>query len=170
MAVWSATFQRRWNSSQRVVRHTHRPFADGVCHSNDAVGLKAEIEKLNPDDVEGYRRFLEYSKGVFKEGYQKARLGGVSGFRFDDQGCACADEISGVAFGLFDRFVLCKETKNCARRCRFIRLLVGGNPMSTSAIYALNPHHRKRRRRVVCQGRHQPAGRSNGHAFRATGR
>lgn len=39
-------------------------------YSNDAPGLKAEIAKLNPDDVEGYRRFLEYSKGVYEEGYK----------------------------------------------------------------------------------------------------
>ena len=42
-------------------------WADGTNfdYSNDSVGLKAEIEKLNPDDIEGYRKFLEYSKGVF---------------------------------------------------------------------------------------------------------
>ena len=41
----------------------------------------------------------------------------------------------------------------------FHTLLVGGNPMTTSAIYALIHKLEKRRRRVVRQGRHQPAGR-----------
>ena len=45
-------------------------------YSNDAPGLKTEIEKLNPADVEGYRKFLEYSKGVYEQGYKK--LGSVA--------------------------------------------------------------------------------------------
>ncbi len=40
-------------------------------YSNDHEELFAEIAKLNPDDVEGYKRFLEYSAGVYEEGYVK---------------------------------------------------------------------------------------------------
>ncbi|MEL6239519.1 MAG: phytoene desaturase family protein, partial [Pseudomonadota bacterium] len=40
-------------------------------YSNDEEELFAEIAKLNPDDVVGYQRFLEYSAGVFEEGYVK---------------------------------------------------------------------------------------------------
>ncbi|MFZ1737899.1 phytoene desaturase family protein, partial [Sphingorhabdus sp.] len=40
-------------------------------YSNDQAALNAEIAKLNPADVTGYARFLEYSKGVYEEGYVK---------------------------------------------------------------------------------------------------
>src|SRR4030095_13728419 len=40
-------------------------------YSNDDPALNAEIAKLNPADVEGYRRFLDYSAGVYREGYLK---------------------------------------------------------------------------------------------------
>ena len=46
----------------------------------------------------------------------------------------------------------------------FHTLLVGGNPMTTSAIYALIHKLETRRRRVVRRGRDQPAGRGHGRA------
>jgi len=40
-------------------------------YSNDDALLASEIAKLDPEDVAGYRRFLDYSAGVYKEGYLK---------------------------------------------------------------------------------------------------
>ena len=40
-------------------------------YSNDDESLRAEIGKLDPDDIAGYARFLEYSRGVYEEGYVK---------------------------------------------------------------------------------------------------
>ena len=40
-------------------------------YSNDEEGLNAEIAKLNPDDVVGYQRFLQYASEVYEEGYVK---------------------------------------------------------------------------------------------------
>ena len=40
-------------------------------YSNDEVALRREIAGLNPADVAGYERFLEYSAGVYTEGYEK---------------------------------------------------------------------------------------------------
>ena len=45
-------------------------------YSNDEAALRAEIAKLHPADVEGYDRFLAYSKGVHEQGYVK--LGAVA--------------------------------------------------------------------------------------------
>jgi phytoene desaturase len=44
-------------------------------YSNREEQLRTEIAKLNPDDVEGYEQFLQYSRDVFEEGYVK--LGAV---------------------------------------------------------------------------------------------
>ena len=50
---------------------------DGVRldYSNDDAAMNAEIAKLNPADVDGYARFLDYSRGVYEHGYVK--LGSV---------------------------------------------------------------------------------------------
>ena len=40
-------------------------------YTNDDALLNTQIAQLNPDDVAGYAKFLEYSAGVFREGYEK---------------------------------------------------------------------------------------------------
>ena len=113
-------------------------WADGTNfdYSNDAPGLKAEIEKLNPDDVEGYRKFLEYSKGVFKEGYQK--LGSVAFLDFASMIKAAPALMKYQAwrsvYSIVSSYV---KDEKLREALSFHTLLVGGNPMSTSAIYAL---------------------------------
>src|SRR5690349_6055201 len=47
---------------------------------NDDEKLAEQIRKLDPADVEGYRRFLDYSAGVYAEGYEK--LGAVPFLNF----------------------------------------------------------------------------------------
>ncbi|MFN0045325.1 MAG: phytoene desaturase, partial [Sphingorhabdus sp.] len=113
-------------------------WADGTNfdYSNDSVGLKAEIEKLDPDDVEGYRKFLEYSKGVFKEGYQK--LGSVAFLDFASMIKAAPALMKYQAwrsvYSIVSSYV---KNEKLREALSFHTLLVGGNPMSTSAIYAL---------------------------------
>ena len=113
-------------------------WADGTNfdYSNDAPGLKAEIEKLNPDDVEGYRKFLEYSKGVYKEGYQK--LGTVAFLDFASMIKAAPALMKYQAwrsvYSIVSSYV---KNEKLREALSFHTLLVGGNPMSTSAIYAL---------------------------------
>src|SRR3546814_2358334 len=40
-------------------------------YSNDDAALTGEIVKLDPGDVAGYRRFLDYSRDAYEEGYGK---------------------------------------------------------------------------------------------------
>ena len=105
-------------------------------YSNDAPGLRAEIEKLNPEDVEGYRKFLEYSKGVYKEGYQK--LGSVAFLDFASMIKAAPALMKYKAwrsvYSIVSSYV---KDERLRQALSFHTLLVGGNPMSTSAIYAL---------------------------------
>jgi phytoene desaturase len=105
-------------------------------YSNDPVGLKSEIEKLNPEDVEGYRRFLEYSKGVYKEGYQK--LGSVAFLDFASMIKAAPALAKYQAwrsvYSIVSSYV---QNEKLREALSFHTLLVGGNPMNTSAIYAL---------------------------------
>ena len=105
-------------------------------YSNDEPTLRAEIAKLNPDDVAGYARFLDYSAGVYREGYEK--LGHVAFLDFASMIRAAPSLARYQAwrsvYSIVSSFV---SDERLRQALSFHTLLVGGNPMSTSAIYAL---------------------------------
>lgn len=105
-------------------------------YSNDKRALFKEIEKLNPKDVDGYQRFLEYSAGVYEEGYVK--LGTVPFLDFKSMLKAAPALAQKQAwrsvYSMVSSFV---ESEKLREALSFHTLLVGGNPMKTSAIYAL---------------------------------
>jgi len=105
-------------------------------YSNDEDDLNAEIAKLNPDDVVGYQRFLEYSAGVFQEGYVK--LGHKPFLDFKSMLKAAPALVKKQAwrsvYSMVSSFI---ESEKLREALSFHTLLVGGSPMKTSAIYAL---------------------------------
>lgn len=105
-------------------------------YSNQEDSLNAEIAKLNPADVAGYQRFLEYSAGVFQEGYVK--LGHVPFLDFKSMIKAAPALAKKQAwrsvYSMVSSFI---ENEKIREALSFHTLLVGGNPMKTSAIYAL---------------------------------
>ena len=111
---------------------------DGVSfdYSNDEPALREEIARLNPDDVAGYARFLEYAAGVYREGYEK--LGSVAFLDFKSMISAAPALAKYQAwrsvYSIVSSYV---KDEHLRQALSFHTLLVGGNPMSTSAIYAL---------------------------------
>ena len=105
-------------------------------YSNDEAGLAAEIRKLNPDDVAGYQRFLEYSENVWREGYLK--LGHKAFLDFGSM-IKAAPALARYQAWRSVYSVVSSYVKNEKLReaLSFHTLLVGGNPMKTSSIYAL---------------------------------
>jgi phytoene desaturase len=105
-------------------------------YSNDEVSLNTEIAKLNPEDVAGYARFVKYSAGVFHEGYEK--LGTVAFLDFASMIKAAPALAKYQAwrsvYSMVSSFV---QNEKLREALSFHTLLVGGNPMTTSAIYAL---------------------------------
>jgi phytoene desaturase len=105
-------------------------------YSNDDEALDRQIAALNPDDVAGYRKFLEYSAGVFTEGYEK--LGAVPFLDFKSMLRAAPALARYQAwrsvYSIVSGFV---KSEKLRQALSFHTLLVGGNPMTTSAIYAL---------------------------------
>jgi phytoene desaturase len=105
-------------------------------YSNDDERLMQEIGKLDPADIEGYRRFLIYSAGVYKEGYEK--LGAVPFLDFKSMLSAAPALARYQAwrsvYSIVSSFV---RNEKLRQALSFHTLLVGGNPMTTSAIYAL---------------------------------
>ncbi len=111
---------------------------DGVRfdYSNDDAALEAAIAELNPADVEGYRNFLKYSEGVWREGYLK--LGTKAFESFGDMVKAAPALVKYQAwrsvYSIVAKFV---KEQHLRQALSFHTLLVGGNPMTCSAIYAL---------------------------------
>ena len=105
-------------------------------YSNDDPALMREIAKLDPADVAGYKRFLEYSAGVYREGYEK--LGHVAFLDFASMIKAAPALARYQAwrsvYSIVSSYV---KSEKLREALSFHTLLVGGNPMATSAIYAL---------------------------------
>jgi phytoene desaturase len=105
-------------------------------YGNDEAELRREIAALDPGDVAGYERFLDYSAGVFHEGYEK--LGHVAFLDFASMIKAAPALAKYQAwrsvYSMVSSFV---KNEKLREALSFHTLLVGGNPMNTSAIYAL---------------------------------
>lgn len=105
-------------------------------YSNDEAALNAEIAKLNPADVAGYEKFLTYSKGVYEEGYVK--LGSAAFLDFSSMIKAAPALMKYQAwrsvYSIVSSYV---QDERLRQALSFHTLLVGGNPMNTSSIYAL---------------------------------
>ncbi len=111
---------------------------DGVRfdYTNDDERLLASIHALNPADVEGYKRFLDYSAGVFHEGYEKL---GTKAFLSITDMLKAAPALAKYqawrsVYSIVSKFV---EEEHLRQALSFHTLLVGGNPMTCSSIYAL---------------------------------
>ena len=111
---------------------------DGTCfdYSNDQQCLEAQIAALSPADVDGYRRFLAYSRAVFEEGYR--RLGHVPFLNFGSMLRVAPQLVRLQAYrsvySVVARFI---RHEHLRQALSFHPLLVGGNPFRASAIYAL---------------------------------
>ena len=105
-------------------------------YSNDEPALRGEIARLNPDDVAGYAKFLDYAAGVYREGYEK--LGAASFLDFASMIRAAPALAKYQAwrsvYSIVASFV---KDERLRQALSFHTLLVGGNPMTTSSIYAL---------------------------------
>jgi len=105
-------------------------------YANDEKALREEIRKIAPDDLEGYEKFQEYSRGVEREGYQK--LGSVAFLSILSM-LKAAPALARYQAWRSVYSIASKYVKNDKLRqaLSFQTLLVGGNPMTTSSIYAL---------------------------------
>lgn len=105
-------------------------------YDNDDTKLERQIRALDPADVAGYQRFLKYAAGVYVEGYEK--LGAVPFLDFKSMIKAAPSLARYQAwrsvYSIVSKFV---RNEKLREALSFHTLLVGGNPMTTSAIYAL---------------------------------
>jgi phytoene desaturase len=116
-------------------------WADGdrFDYCGDAQRMMAEIRRRNPADVDGYRRFVAYSRAVFDTAY--AQLAASPGPRLRDMVAVAADLIRLRAdrsiYDTVSRFV---RDEHVRQALSFHALLAGANPFETSALYTMFPY------------------------------
>ena len=105
-------------------------------YSNDEEQLNAEIAKLEPDDVVGYQRFLEYSERVYEEGYLKLGTKPFLDFKtmLKAAPALVREQAWRSVYSMVSSYIKHPKLREAFS---FHSLLVGGNPMKTSSIYAL---------------------------------
>lgn len=105
-------------------------------YSNDDEAMLRQIAQLDPADVGGYQQFLDYSESVYEEGYVK--LGHQPFLDFRSMVRAAPALAKRQAWrsvhAKVSQFV---GNEKLRQALSFHTLLVGGNPLTTSAIYAL---------------------------------
>ncbi|WP_156255576.1 phytoene desaturase [Sandarakinorhabdus oryzae] len=105
-------------------------------YSNDEAALFKQIEAFNKDDVAGYKKFLEFSDNVFREGYQK--LGHEAFLDFKSMLKAAPQLMRYEAFrSVYSMVARHIKDDRLRQAFSFHTLLVGGNPFKTSSVYAL---------------------------------
>jgi len=105
-------------------------------YTNDVDRLEAQIRALNPADVDGYRRFLDYSRAVFEKGYRE--LGHVPFLNFGSMIRVAPALMKLRAYrSVYAQVAKFIADEHLRQAFSFHPLLVGGNPFRTSSIYAL---------------------------------
>ncbi|RYG79507.1 phytoene desaturase, partial [bacterium] len=116
-------------------------FDDGTSfeYSGDPAGMRDEVRKLSPGDVEGYERYVAMSERIFNVGFE--RLAHVP-FASWTSMARIAPEMMKLesyrsVYGLVSKFV---KDDRLRMVLSFHPLLVGGNPFTTTSIYSLIPY------------------------------
>ncbi|MGN7997951.1 phytoene desaturase [Sphingomonas sp. 22176] len=105
-------------------------------YTNDDAVLAGEIAKLDANDIAGYRKFLDYSERVYQEGYVK--LGAKAFLDFKSMLKAAPALMQNQAWrSVYSVVAGYVKNEKLREALSFHTLLVGGNPMATSSIYAL---------------------------------
>jgi phytoene desaturase len=113
-------------------------FDDGetiTCHA-DAADMEAEIARVSPGDVEGYRRFMARSQAICRLGFEE--LAHVPFMSVGDLVRQAPDllKLGGhlSVIGLVSRYV---KNPKVRIALSFHPLFVGGNPFDTTAVYCM---------------------------------
>jgi len=102
----------------------------------DEAELEAAIARFAPEDLEGYKRFRQYSADVFAEGYEK--LAHVPFLDIWSMVRAAPELVQLQAYrSVYSKVASFIKNEKLRQAFSYHTLLVGGNPFSTSAIYAL---------------------------------
>jgi phytoene desaturase len=116
----------------RIFDHTGRSFD----YNADEAFTLSQIEKRNPSDQEGYRRFIATTQAIFQKGF--VDLADKPFLHFSDMLKVAPDLVRLQSYKMVYPYVAQFIQDEFLRQCfSFHPLLVGGNPFDTTSIYAL---------------------------------
>ena len=120
-------------------------FDDGetFSYSGDVDAMRREVERFSPNDVKGYERFMAFSEELCSVAFEE--LGDAPFTRFSDMLRVAPDLIrlqgQRSVYGVVSHFI---KDPRLRIVFSFHPLLIGGNPFSASAVYALIPYLERR--------------------------
>ncbi|MFN2224310.1 MAG: phytoene desaturase [Chloroflexota bacterium] len=116
----------------RIFDHHGRPFD----YNDDPEFIHGQIARWNPDDVDGYERFMGTTKAIFEKGF--VQLADKPFLHLGDMVRIIPDLVQLQSFKFVYTYVAQFVKNDFLRRCfSFHPLLVGGNPFVTTSIYAM---------------------------------
>jgi phytoene desaturase len=116
----------------RIFNHEGRSFD----YNGDPAFIGEQIRKWNPDDVEGYERFMATTKAIFEKGF--VELADKPFLHFSDMLKVAPDLIKMQSYLSVYRYASQFVQDEFLRRCfSFHPLLIGGNPFDAPSIYAM---------------------------------
>lgn len=145
--LWSLCGRRM---SDEVTLHPVTPFYqirfdDGsvFSYSGDPAAMRAEVERFSPNDVAGYERFMALSEAICAKAFEE--LSDTPFLNFSDMVRVAPDLLrlhgEQSVYGIVSKYIRDPRLRVVFS---FHPLLIGGNPMSASAVYALIPHLERR--------------------------
>jgi len=109
---------------------------NGFDYNSDHDFILSEIRKRNPDDVEGYEKFIKTTKPIFEKGF--IELADKPFLKFTDMLKVAPDLIKLKSHQSVYKYVSTFIDDEFLRRTfSFHPLLVGGNPFDTTSIYSM---------------------------------
>ena len=105
-------------------------------YSGDPVALRHEIARISPEDIAGYDDFADFSAAAYQDGY--VRFGNEPFLDFTSMVRAAPalarQQAWRSVYSMVSSFI---KNDKLRQAFSFQPLLIGGNPMTTSAVYAL---------------------------------
>jgi phytoene desaturase len=138
--LWKAAGKRREDYIQfvpcdpfyRIFNHEGVPFN----YNGDESFILQQIEKISPEDVNGYQAFMKTTKAIFQKGF--IELADKPFLHFTDMLKVAPDLIKMQSYLSVYRYVSQFVKNDFLRRCfSFHPLLIGGNPFDSPSIYAM---------------------------------
>jgi len=116
----------------RIFNHEGRAFD----YNADESFILDQIRQWNPDDAEGYQRFMKTTKAIFEKGF--VELADKPFLHFTDMLKVAPDLIKMQSYMSVYAYVSQFVKNEFLRRCfSFHPLLIGGNPFDAPSIYAM---------------------------------
>ncbi len=116
----------------RIFDHTGKAFD----YNDDPEFIYQEIEKWNPRDVEGYKKFMATTQAIFEKGFKE--LADKPFLSVADMLRVAPDLIRLKSHQSVYKYASQYIESEFLRRCfSFHPLLIGGNPFDASSIYAM---------------------------------